>query len=54
MQTLQNLVSNAIKFQKRGQINIEARYIEKNNTLIIDVIDKGTGVPAHLFDQLFV
>jgi two-component system, OmpR family, sensor histidine kinase VicK len=55
LQTLSNLISNAIKFSPAGsEIHLTARNLDENEALI-EVRDQGTGIPAdkieHIFDR---
>ena len=55
LQTLNNLISNAIKFSPEGsEIHLTARNIDENEALI-EVRDQGRGIPAdkleHIFDR---
>lgn len=48
---LTNLINNAIKFTRNGQI-VFGNYIE-NNQLIFYVKDSGTGIPEELIESIF-
>jgi PAS domain S-box-containing protein len=55
LQTLNNLISNAIKFSPAGsEIHLVARNLDENEA-IIEVRDQGRGIPAdkleHIFDR---
>jgi two-component system, OmpR family, sensor histidine kinase VicK len=55
LQTLNNLVSNAIKFSPAGsEIHLTANYLDDGEALI-EVCDQGRGIPAdkleHIFDR---
>ncbi|HOE44155.1 MAG TPA: ATP-binding protein, partial [Rhodoferax sp.] len=55
-QMLSNLVGNAIKFTRSGQVRIEARALERTegtSVLEFAVSDTGIGIPAHKLDLLF-
>jgi PAS domain S-box-containing protein len=51
-----NLISNAIKFTKNGEIKIMLRtgMIDENNVDVrVNIMDTGTGIPANKIDSLF-
>lgn len=51
-----NLVGNAIKFTKKGEVNIKVSLSEKQNdkvTLLFEVSDTGIGIPAESLDKVF-
>ena len=48
-----NLVSNAIKFTKSGQIEIKAAYHTHDNLLIVHVRDTGQGIAEKDMSKLF-
>jgi signal transduction histidine kinase/ligand-binding sensor domain-containing protein/DNA-binding response OmpR family regulator len=49
-----NLVANAFKFTPEGKaIRIRVAQLPEHNKIQIEVSDQGTGVPAHLLDQIF-
>jgi signal transduction histidine kinase/CheY-like chemotaxis protein/ligand-binding sensor domain-containing protein len=55
-QVLINLVSNAVKFTKRGEVFIDVRCLENNGsnlTLQFAVRDTGIGIPKDKIDRLF-
>ena len=55
-QMLGNLVGNAIKFTRKGHIQIEARELERNaQTALLEfsVTDSGVGIPTDKLDLLF-
>ena len=39
-----NLTKNAIKFTKRGRIEIKVQYDENKATLMVKVLDTGLGI----------
>jgi signal transduction histidine kinase len=53
-QILINLVNNAIKFTREGNITIRANVWEENpNLALISVIDQGKGIPEAMLDTIF-
>ena len=50
-QILINLVGNATKFTKEGQVQLSVRL--KNNWLVFEVKDTGIGIPADKVDTIF-
>ena len=51
---LVNLVSNAIKFTpENGSVEVRVRYNEGENTVVVEVIDDGIGIPADKQDLIF-
>jgi PAS domain S-box-containing protein len=51
-----NLISNAIKFTKNGEIKIMLRtsMIDESNVDVrVNIVDTGTGIPANKIDSLF-
>ncbi|HEU5342365.1 PAS domain S-box protein [Edaphobacter sp.] len=53
MQTLNNLISNAIKFSPPGsEIHLTARNLDENEALI-EVRDQGRGIPADKLEHIF-
>ncbi|MAD43044.1 MAG: hypothetical protein CL623_11735 [Arcobacter sp.] len=52
-QIIKNLLSNALKFTKKGRIRLQVK--DNNNNIIIIVSDEGIGIPkeklAHIFDR---
>ena len=53
LQTLTNLISNAIKFSPGGsQIELTARNIDENEALI-EIRDQGRGIPADKLENIF-
>lgn len=51
-QLLDNLVSNAIKFSTEGG-RVEVRTQAENGRIVLEVADRGIGVPAHQQQHLF-
>lgn len=55
-QVITNLVSNAIKFTKYGNVHIAAMPLEVSDTQLtfrISVRDEGIGIPQHKLDSIF-
>ena len=54
-QILINLVSNSLKFTKRGKININLSMeeIDKSRFLKLEVLDTGIGIPEEYIDKIF-
>ncbi len=53
LQTLTNLISNAIKFSPAGsQIDLTARNLDENE-VVIEVQDQGRGIPADKLENIF-
>lgn len=48
---LRNLVSNAIKYTRRGGVNVECR--EEGGLLRVDVVDTGVGIPGDALHRIF-
>ena len=48
-----NLVSNAIKFTRRGRVEISAGYESKEQQLWLRVSDTGVGIPEDKIQQIF-
>ena len=54
MQIISNLISNAIKFStKNGTITISKEVTEDNKSIVISVIDRGSGIHPDIFPRLF-
>ena len=51
-QILTNLVSNAIKFTDKGQVELQVS-VDEDNNLLLQVSDSGIGIPADRLDSLF-
>lgn len=49
--TLQNLVSNGLRYTERGGVLVAARQV--GDDVQIDVVDTGCGIPADQFDLIF-
>ncbi len=52
-QILSSLLSNAIKFTKKGKIQFSYDINHIANTIIFKVNDTGPGIPRHLHEQIF-
>ncbi len=52
-QVLNNLVSNAIKFTREGQIRVHAYYSTQRDMIQIDVADTGEGIAPENLDLVF-
>jgi PAS domain S-box-containing protein len=52
-QILLNLVSNAVKFTKAGAVTLRIRYDYGDETLRVEVIDTGAGIPEDKQHSLF-
>ncbi len=50
-QVLTNLIGNAIKYTKRGQITVSCEM--ENDFLIVSVSDQGEGIPPEFLDKIF-
>lgn len=50
-QIIINLISNSIKFTEKGYIKIVAKVVDQS--LTIQVIDTGVGIPKHYFESVF-
>jgi len=52
-QVFSNLISNAIKFTKKGTITIATKIDEDNNQIIVSVKDTGQGIHPEIWPRLF-
>ncbi len=53
-QLFQNLISNAIKYHKKGkQVQVDITHTLKNNEHVIAVTDNGIGIPAKHHQEVF-
>ena len=52
-QVLENIVGNAIKFTKTGNLTIETHVSVKENKVEIKIVDTGSGIPNDMLDTLF-
>jgi signal transduction histidine kinase len=53
IQVLTNLIGNAVKFTKKGSIEITCSMIDQGAFLQIAVADTGAGIPEEIFTKLF-
>jgi PAS domain S-box-containing protein len=58
-QIMNNLVSNAVKFTKKGEIDIRSQLLESNSNdnevfIKVEVEDTGPGIPPELHNKLFM
>lgn len=56
VQVINNLVSNAVKFTKKGSVTIKISIIEYGETfdkLLFEIIDTGIGIPKEALDNIF-
>ena len=51
LQVLKNLLSNALKFTKEGEVSLEIK--QQNNKLILEVKDSGIGIPKEKLKTIF-
>ena len=52
-QILLNLISNAIKYTKKGSVLVNARKSSGGDTVLMEVRDTGVGIPPEQLDSLF-
>ena len=52
-QILFNLVSNAVKFTEKGNVQIVARFLANDSALEVEVADTGIGIPREQQGRLF-
>jgi signal transduction histidine kinase len=52
-QVLSNIIGNAMKFTKKGSINISTTLIDSGSAAEISIIDTGGGIPDEIFPKLF-
>jgi len=52
-QVLENILGNAIKFTRTGNITVETRIHMDKNNVEIRIVDTGSGIPDSLFPHLF-
>jgi signal transduction histidine kinase len=52
-QVLNNIIGNALKFTKKGEVKVQTDYLEDKQTVEITVTDTGSGIPSELLPNLF-
>lgn len=52
-QVLVNIIGNAIKFTRTGNITVETRVYRKENMMKIIIVDTGSGIPESMLPRLF-
>ena len=52
-QVVSNLLNNALKFTQQGSIVISAKITRKGDSVIVSIIDTGTGINPKIFPNLF-
>lgn len=54
-QVLNNLIDNAIKYTEKGSVTVKLRkkIMEGNDSVIIEIIDTGIGIPKELLGTIF-
>ncbi len=52
-QILRNLIDNAIKFTKKGQVTVAARFQESQGQVVFKVSDTGEGIPEEFLPIIF-
>ena len=52
-QVLSNLLDNALKFTKEGDIIIKTKKIKENEEIMVNIKDSGTGIDPDILPQLF-
>lgn len=53
LQVLTNVISNAVKFTKKGMITVEVHCCEDRNYVEVRVSDTGGGIPRHILSSMF-
>ena len=53
VQVLSNLLDNALKFTKEGNIIITTKKLNENQELMVSIKDSGTGIDPEILPQLF-
>jgi Osmosensitive K+ channel histidine kinase len=52
-QVLGNIIGNAIKFTRTGNITVETRAYVKENKVEIRIVDTGSGIPDNMLTSIF-
>jgi signal transduction histidine kinase len=52
-QVLSNILDNALKFTKEGDIIIKTKKIKENEEIMVSIKDSGTGIDPEILPQLF-
>jgi two-component system sensor histidine kinase KdpD len=52
VQVLRNLVENALKYSE-ANASVELKTIQKNGSVVIEVLDQGKGLPKHSEEKIF-
>jgi signal transduction histidine kinase len=52
-QVLSNLLDNALKFTKEGNIIITTKKLKENEEIMVSIKDSGTGIDPEILPQLF-
>jgi signal transduction histidine kinase len=53
IQVLSNILGNALKFTKGGNISISFKKINENKEVIVTIKDSGTGIDPGIYPRLF-
>ena len=53
IQTLENIINNAIKFTKKGKIKVETHVIKEEDKIGITISDTGSGIPTNIISTIF-
>jgi signal transduction histidine kinase len=53
IQVLSNLLDNALKFTKEGNIIITTKKLKENEEIMVSIKDSGTGIDPEILPQLF-
>lgn len=52
-QVIINLINNAFKFTEKGEVTIRVSHIHSVNTVQINILDTGTGIPEDRLESIF-